>query len=112
MTHITMVKKILADGTPCRKCRQVSERMERDGLMERVDRMVTTNESDPDSEGTRLAVRHNVTRAPFFIVRHGDGSERVYESYLRFRRDVASIEMSPHEVALDLAERLPDLDYL
>ena len=88
MTHITLVKKIKADGSPCRKCADILERLERDGVRERIDAIVTADERDPESEGIRMAERHGVDRAPFFVVERPGQPPRVYTVYLRLLREV------------------------
>lgn len=108
MNRITLVKKIKLDGTPCRKCLEVTEHLQREGLMERIDAVVLADERDPASEGMRLAIRHGVSRAPFFIVRE----ERVYDSFLRFKREVLTARLSPAEAARELVERYPALDFI
>ncbi len=62
MSHITLVKKIKADGEPCKKCRQVVDRLLAEGLMERIDRVVTADARDLHSEAMRLAARYGVQR--------------------------------------------------
>ncbi|MYE10218.1 MAG: hypothetical protein F4X99_00855 [Gammaproteobacteria bacterium] len=110
--RITFVKKVLASGEPCAKCRDVEERLERSGLMSRIDRVVVADERDETSEGMRLARRHNVDRAPFFIVL-SDERTTVYTVYLKFVRDVFGGEPTPGselEEARDLLRAHPDLD--
>jgi hypothetical protein len=109
--HITMVKKIRADGSPCRKCADVERRLQADGYTDRVDRVVIADERDPDSEGMRLAREHNVEAAPFFIVEDG-GAVRVYTVYLRLVREVLKGETDAAEEAAELLERNRDLDFL
>ena len=53
--HITLVKKIKADGSPCRKCAEVQERLEKDGLIDKIDQIIIADERDPESEGMQLA---------------------------------------------------------
>ena len=65
---ITFVKKIKADGSPCRKCAEVQTRLEKDGHIEKIDRTVIADERDESSEGMQLAKQFEVERAPFFIV--------------------------------------------
>ena len=74
--RITFVKKILADGTPCAKCADVEARLVDAGRMSRIDRVVIADERDPESEGMRLARRHGVATAPFFIVEDSAPPER------------------------------------
>lgn len=85
---ITLVKKIKADGSPCRKCGDVIERLERDGMWGRIDRVVVADERDPASEGWRLAARFGIERAPFFVVERPGEPARVYTVYLRLLREV------------------------
>ncbi len=112
--HITFVKKVLASGEPCAKCRDVEERLERTGLISRIDRVVVADERDARSEGMRLARRHEVDRAPFFLVLNEDITT-VYTVYLKFVRDVLGGEPSPGaelDEARELLRAHPDLDLI
>ncbi len=86
---VTMVKKLLASGDFCKKCRQIEKLLKERGFWERIDDVVTAAEDDPDSPGMRLASEYGVTVAPFFIVREeGDaGPGRIYTSALQLIRD-------------------------
>ncbi|MDH4564587.1 hypothetical protein [Pseudomonas sp. BN411] len=86
--RITLVKKVLADGQDCRKCRDVMERLERDGNLGRIDRILVADERNPGSAGWMAAQHYGVDTAPFFVVRHDDGREQVYTVFLAFVRDV------------------------
>ena len=86
--HITFVKKILADGELCKKCREVSERLEADGLIEFINHISIADERDTDSEGMRLARQHNVERAPFFLVEE-DGNMLAFDIYFKFKKFMA-----------------------
>lgn len=88
---ITLVKKVLADGSPCRKCIDVMGKLEQSGYIERIDEIVSADEKDPDSPGMKLAREHNVDRAPFFIVQEAGQPSRVYTVYYQFVRE----EMEP-----------------
>lgn len=88
MPHITFVKKIKLDGIPCRKCVDVQQRLDRDGLSKYINQTVIADERDPASEGMRLATLHQVDRAPFFVVEYEDGRVGVYTIYLRFIKEV------------------------
>lgn len=83
--HITMVKKRLADGSECRKCRDVTELLQQKNLWSRIDEVVWADERNPASAGMQLAAKLAVDRAPFFIVRDENG-ERVYTSVLQLIR--------------------------
>lgn len=81
--HITFVKKIQANGTPCRKCQEVETWLKQGGWWTRVDAVAAIDERDPAGEGTRLALEHGVRAAPFFVVRTTD-EVRVYTVFLQF----------------------------
>jgi hypothetical protein len=88
MTRITLVKKINADGSPCRKCDDVSQRLERDGVADRIDAVVVADARDPHSEGMAVAAHYGVERAPFFIVERPGQAPQVYTVYMRLLRQV------------------------
>lgn len=86
--HIKFVKKIKADGSPCRKCQDVEQRLIDGSLMDRIDQIVIADENDPQSEGMQLAREHNVDVAPFFIVEHDNGDTDIYTVYFKFLKEV------------------------
>ena len=109
---ITFVKKILADGSPCRKCADVQARLEETGQLARIDEILVADERDPESPGMRLAAELEVSRAPFFVVEEG-GERRVWTVYFRFARDVLGAgEARPGDAARDILDANPDLDHL
>ena len=86
--HITFVKKILSDGELCKKCREVSERLDAEGLIGSINRISIADERDATSEGARLAQQYEVSRAPFFLVEQ-DGETTVFEIYFKFKKFMA-----------------------
>lgn len=109
---ITFVKKILADGSPCRKCADVEQRLESSGQIEHVDETLVADERDPSSPGMQLAERLGVKRAPFFVVER-DGEEQVYTVYFKFAKEVlGGSGGSKSEQARDLLDDNPDLDFV
>jgi phosphoadenosine phosphosulfate reductase len=86
--HVTMVKKRLRSGEPCRKCAQAEDLLKTRGLWDRVDEVVWADEKDPSSPGMVLSARLGVELAPFFIVRSDSGAETVYESVLQFIKEL------------------------
>lgn len=110
--RITMVKKILADGSPCRKCADVETRLRDGGHLGRIDQILIADERDPDSPGMKLARQHGVDLAPFFIVEDADGGLRVYTIFLRFLREVLQVEASAGDEVREIMERGPNLDFL
>jgi thioredoxin-dependent adenylylsulfate APS reductase len=91
--HVTMIKKELADGSPCKKCRDAEDVLRRRGLWEQIDEVVVAKESDPASHGMKLAAAHRVELAPFFIVKDGE-REVVYTSVIELMRERLASPMS------------------
>jgi len=89
--HITFVKKILADGELCKKCQEVSERLSSEDLINLIDHISIADERDADSEGMRLAKKHQVERAPFFLVEDESGDVQVYDIYFKFKKMMAEL---------------------
>ena len=110
--HVTFVKKILADGTPCAKCADVEARLRRDGHWSRIDAVVLADERDPRSEGMVLAVRHGVSLAPFFVVTDDRGRTTIYTSYLKLVREIFGGQVDSRAEAQEILDRNPDLDFL
>ena len=90
MSHITFVKKILANGELCKKCQEVSERLSSEQLIGVIDHIAIADERDADSEGVRLAKQHNVERAPFFLVEDEAGEVTVFDIYFKFKKHMAA----------------------
>jgi len=112
MNHITLVKKIKADGTPCRKCVDVLSRLERDGYLGAIHRVVVADERDAQSEGMQLAKKYDVDRAPFFLVRDARGMTQVYTVYFRFVKEILRRQPDERETLLELMDQHPDLDFV
>lgn len=72
--RITMVKKRLSDGLPCKKCIQAEEMLARRGLLDKINEFSWADEGDAASPGTLLAREFNVEVAPFFVV-HREGAD-------------------------------------
>lgn len=111
MQQITLVKKILSDGSPCRKCKDVLERLERDNFIESIDNIVIADERREESEGMFLARLHGVDQAPFFIVERPTGSD-VYTSYFKFVNLVLRKNCSKVDEMVDLPETHADLELI
>jgi hypothetical protein len=108
---VAFVKKIKADGSPCRKCAEVEERLQSAGLMARIDRVIVADERDPKSEGMRLAAELGVDAAPFFLVTT-NGVQTVYTSYVKVLNEVLNAATSEEEEAKEILARNDDLDFL
>jgi hypothetical protein len=110
--RVTFVKKVLENGSPCRKCAEVETRLAAEGLLDRVDEVVIADERDPSSAGMRLAERHGVDRAPFFVVTDDSGETRVYTVFLKFLKDVLRRGAEETLELTELVEDDADFDYL
>ena len=112
MRTITLVKKIKADGNLCRKCADVSRRLEQDGLSARIDRVLIADERAPEGAGMRLARRYAVDRAPFFLVEDDTGRVCVYTVYYRFVKEVLEQQSRPVDELVELMAMHRELDYV
>jgi hypothetical protein len=108
---ITFVKKVLASGEPCGKCRDVEQRLTDGEHWPAIDETLIADERDPESAGMRLADRLGVTRAPFFVVERDD-SVQVYTVYFKFLREVLNAGSSGIDEARELLKNNPDLDLI
>src|SRR4051812_18515352 len=86
--RITMVKKQLASGEPCKKCIDAEQLLRARGLWSRIDNVVWAIENEPESPGMQLAAKHRVDLAPFFLVESDTGEPRVFTSTLQFIKEV------------------------
>lgn len=86
--RITLVKKILADGSPCAKCRDVEEKLQQNDQMRLIDRTLIADERDSDSPGMQIAREHHVSRAPFFMVEEEGKEAEIYTVYFKFAKEV------------------------
>jgi hypothetical protein len=109
---ITLVKKTLADGSPCRKCMEVESRLNKSGHMNKIDSVVIADERDLNSEGMLLAKKHNVTLAPFFIVEDSQGSVKIYTVYFKFLKEILDTKSTEAEEISEIMDNNPDLDYI
>lgn len=109
---ISFVKKITTDGNPCKKCAEVHARLEKDGLLDRIDEIIIADERDPKSAGMQLAAQYIVARAPFFIVEQPGVDPIIYTIYFQFVNEVLNRQTSEQEAAKDLLDANPDLDFL
>lgn len=86
--RITLVKKILADGSPCGKCRDVEQKLKENDQEKYLDQVLIADERDPESAGMKLARDLNVQRAPFFVVEEEGKAPEVFTVYFKFAKEV------------------------
>lgn len=108
---ITLVKKILADGSPCLKCADVLSKLESSGQMARIDEVLVADERDSSSPGMVLAKELSVDRAPFFVVTQGD-TTTVYTVYMKFVKEVLDQKTNEADELKDILDASDDLDFL
>lgn len=108
--QITFVKKILADGQPCGKCRDVEQRLTDGDHWHAIDRVVVADERDPNSPGMQLGAKLGIERAPFFVVEYNDKTV-VYTVFLKFIKEVLGESNDTADAQLLLAS-YPDLDLI
>ncbi len=112
---ITLVKKILADGSPCKKCADVIAKLEDNDQMKFIDEILVADERDADSAGMKLAAKHDVSRAPFFVVEHeGEGQDApdIYTVYFKFVKEVLDQKTSEADEIQEIMNDNPDLDFI
>lgn len=108
---VTFVKKVLADGSPCRKCADVEARLDAGNHWPAIDRTVIADERDAASEGMQIAARLGVERAPFFVVENS-GETIVYTVFFKFLKEVLGAPTSAAEDAQAVLRANPELDLL
>lgn len=86
--RITLVKKVLADGSLCAKCNDVEQKLKENDQEKFLDETLIADERDPESAGMQLAQRLNVQRAPFFVVEEDGKEPAVYTVYFKFVKEV------------------------
>ena len=109
--HILMVKKILADGSPCKKCGEVLDRLDAEDQMKFIDEVIVADERDPESAGMVLAKQLGVDRAPFFVVTADSGEKTVYTVYLKFVKEVLATAVSEKDELKEIMDN-SNLDFL
>ncbi len=109
---ITLVKKIKADGSPCKKCNDVIQKLEESGNINKIDEILIADERDPASDGMVLANKLSVERAPFFVVEETGKDPVVYTVYFKFVKEVLDQETSDAAAAQEILNDNPDLDFL
>jgi phosphoadenosine phosphosulfate reductase len=102
--NLTMVKKVLLDGSPCGKCAQAEDILKKRGLWDKIDDVVIAEEGKPESPGMKLAAKHGIDLAPFFIVRDTSGEHRVYTRVFEFIKKELTSSPTPGKPNFDTAE--------
>lgn len=109
---VTLVKKILEDGSPCAKCEDVLRKLEESGQIDQIDQILDADERDTHSSGLELARKYQVNRAPFFVVEREGQEPEIYTVYLKFVREVLEQNTRESEELKEVMKDNPDLDFL
>lgn len=102
---VIMVKKRNEDGSYCRKCIDVADKMKEDDVDKWVGHTAVADVADANSEGVKLASRFQVATAPFFLVRTRAEEQNVenwkpVRSYLQLRKmltDAAAVVLEKNK---------------
>lgn len=110
--NIKLIQKIKIDGNSCRKSARVLNELKELNLLDKIDEIIAADERDQsDSKGFDLAIKHNVSSAPFFIVEN-KGKTKIYTAYYRFMKDVFNILVSEDDEISEMIAQNPELDYI
>lgn len=85
---ITLVKKILADGSPCAKCHDVQQKLDEKDQMRFIDETLIADVRDEQSPGMQVAQKYQVERAPFFVVEEEGKEAEIFTVYFKFAKEV------------------------
>ena len=107
-----MVKKIKEDGSPCKKCAEIENRLSNAGLLNRIDQIVIAKEGDKESEGMILADHYKIDHAPFFIVEEDDKAPRIYTVYFKFLKEVLNYSSTDQEEINEIMDQNHDLSFI
>jgi len=110
--HITYVKKIMTDGSPCKKCIEVEQRLRETGQIDYIDAIVIADENDPNSKGMQIAQQFQVEAAPFFMVEEPGQATQIYTIYLKFVKEVLKQAIDEKEELKEIIKNHNDLDFL
>tara|TARA_R110001592_G_scaffold116059_1_gene316923 strand:- start:61219 stop:61554 length:336 start_codon:yes stop_codon:yes gene_type:complete len=110
--RITFVKKINLDGSFCKKCDEVQQKMNAAGQNELIDEVLIADERDPASPGMELASLYNVERAPFFLVERDGEAPEIHTVYFKFVKEVLNQKTKEEDELKEILNDNPDLDFL
>ncbi len=110
--NIKLIKKIKLDGNYCRKSARVLNELKKIKLLDKIDEIIAADErQQSDSQGFDLAIKHNVSSAPFFIV-EDEGKTKVYTAYYRLMKDVFNVLVSQKDEISEMMVQNPELDHI
>ena len=87
---VVMVKKRLKDGSDCRRCAQIQERIEKDDFGDQISQTLFVEEGKEDTLGARLSKQFKMRTAPFFVITYEDDRVEAVESYFKLKKMLKS----------------------
>tara|TARA_B110000503_G_C6914976_1_gene316267 strand:- start:250 stop:585 length:336 start_codon:yes stop_codon:yes gene_type:complete len=109
---ITLVKKIKLDGSLCKKCEEVQQKLDATGQISLIDEVLIADERDPLSPGMKIASLFNVERAPFFLVEREGEAPEIHTIYFKFVKEVLNQKTLEEDELKEILNDNPDLDFL
>jgi|TARA_R110000822_G_scaffold159476_9_gene299223 hypothetical protein len=109
---ITLVKKIKLDGSLCKKCEEVQQKLDATGQISLIDEVLIADERDPLSPGMEIASLFNVERAPFFLVEREGEAPEIHTIYFKFVKEVLNQKTLEEDELKEILNDNPDLDFL
>lgn len=109
---ITLVKKIKLDGSLCKKCEEVQQKLESTGQIDLINEVLIADERDPSSPGMELASLYGVERAPFFLVEEEGQAPEIHTVYFKFVKEVLNQKTREEDELKEILNDNPDLDFL
>ncbi len=112
MQTITLVKKILTNGLPCKRCAEMLHKLEASGHIGIINSIVIADERDSNSPGMLLAKKFNVDQAPFFILEQQSGETNILTTYSEFLEKAAGQAADKTTALQDFYKNSNELDFL
>lgn len=112
MQTITLVKKILTNGLPCKRCAKMLHKLEASGHIGIINGIVIADERDSNSPGMLLAKKFNVDQAPFFILEQPSGEILILTTYSEFLEKAVGQAVDKTTALLDFYKSSNELDFL
>ncbi|MFT7300330.1 MAG: hypothetical protein ACI89Z_000786 [Porticoccus sp.] len=109
---ITLVKKIKLDGSLCKKCEEVQQKLEATGQISLIDQVLIADERDHLSPGMEIASLFNVERAPFFLVEREGEAPEIHTIYFKFVKEVLNQKILEEDELKEILNDNPNLDFL
>ena len=98
---VVMVKKRMDDGNDCKRCVEIQQRLDSDGVVS-VEKTLYAEEGVEDSDGVQLSKEYGMRTAPFFLVKQPNSENfEAVESYFRLKKMIKSFENNKSECEID-----------